>query len=91
MLKGDVLISPGLQGFGVAGVLRDFVLNKLAPSLSLSVKVVDFSLDELKGSDAVFITNAVDGVVHVSAIDGEACAENKIVKALQHRLAEIYQ
>jgi 4-amino-4-deoxychorismate lyase len=67
-VKNDRLMTPLLSGAGVKGVLRRLILERLAPSCSLSVEEVEFSIDELLLADEVFLTNGVRGIWPVKAL-----------------------
>jgi 4-amino-4-deoxychorismate lyase len=62
------LFTPDLQQSGVAGVMRDFVLD-VASRAGLPVRIVREKADVLEQADAVFLTSAT-GLVPVSECDG---------------------
>ena len=62
------LITPDLQRSGVAGVMREFVLD-VASRAGLPVKIVREKVDVLEQAEAVFLTNAT-GLVPVSECNG---------------------
>ena len=61
MRRGDVLATPDLSHCGVSGVMREWVLSRVA-DLGLRAEVRDIRLDELAQADEVFLTNSVLGV-----------------------------
>ena len=67
-VKADVLYTPLLDRCGVAGVIRKYVLETLAPALGLAVKQARYRLDELYSADEIFVTNSVIGLWSVSSI-----------------------
>jgi 4-amino-4-deoxychorismate lyase len=70
------LITPALDRCGVAGVARAEVLAQRA------CEVRDLTMAELMRADEVFLTNAVRGVVPVSALDGRLWQVGETARAL---------
>ncbi len=60
LIQGGRLITPDLSTCGVAGVVRELVLE-VAAELGLQSRVAAVTLGELNRADALFITNAVHG------------------------------
>ena len=68
---GTELYSPLLEQCGVAGVMRQKVID-IAGTLNIPVNIVDISKDNFLQMDAVFITNSLIGIWPVKKIiDGE--------------------
>ena len=67
-VQGGHVYTPALNLCGVAGVLRRWLLDDLAPELSLPCLVLPITLDELSGFDEVFIGNSVRGFMPVTQI-----------------------
>lgn len=68
MIKDGLLITPHLDRCGVAGVVREVVLKRLAPRLQLPVSLDRLLLEQLNDADEVFICNSVLGIVPVIAV-----------------------
>lgn len=68
IVRNGVLVTPRLDQCGVAGVMRAFIMEKLAATISLPVQEARLVLAELIAADAVFVCNSVFGVWPVSAI-----------------------
>lgn len=60
-LLNGVLVTPDLSRCGVAGVLRDWVIE-WAQRNSMTVQVRDLSWAELQTADLIFLTNSVFGI-----------------------------
>lgn len=56
------LLTPSLHRCGVAGVVRQFIVEVLAPELDMEVGVGDLLIDDLLGADELFICNSVIGI-----------------------------
>jgi 4-amino-4-deoxychorismate lyase len=80
-IQGNNLITPDVSDAGVAGVVRDLVLES-APKLDLIPKIVPLRLDTLKQANALFITNSLLGVCPVNRFE-EQCYD---VNAIPHGL-----
>lgn len=60
--SGGVLKTPILDRCGVAGVMRSYMLEQLAPSLSLPIQEQRLTVNELLSADGVFVCNSVFGL-----------------------------
>jgi 4-amino-4-deoxychorismate lyase len=62
LLSNGCLRTPALQRCGVEGIVRNLVIERLAPGLSIDLEVSDFYIDDLINADSVFITNSLIGI-----------------------------
>lgn len=60
-VRNGKLLTPALEGSGVAGIMRERLLE-LAPGHGLAVEVVDLYPDQLGGMDEVFTCNSLYGI-----------------------------
>ena len=67
-VRAGVMITPSLMYCGVDGVLKQFLQQQLAPSLSVKVQEENISLDQLMAADEVFIGNSVRGFWPVTSL-----------------------
>ncbi len=58
------LFTPSLNDCGVAGIMRNYLLNSIAEAKEIN----DCSLDRLLGADEIFICNSVFGIWPVNSI-----------------------
>lgn len=65
MVKNGLLFTPHLDRCGVAGVLRGYILEVLAPELSLPVSLDRLLPERLADADELFICNSIIGIVPV--------------------------
>ncbi len=82
-ILGDELYTPLLEQCGVAGVMRQQVIN-LANELNITVNIVDISQQNFLQMDALFITNSLIGLWPVKTI----VDEKKSVNFLQNNLLD---
>jgi len=66
--QGDTLITPRLDGAGIAGVVRALLLQ-LAERRRMEVREQTLTLEQLKSSDAVYVTNSLIGVMRVGRFE----------------------
>ncbi|PSU26136.1 aminodeoxychorismate lyase [Photobacterium phosphoreum] len=83
--QGNTVYTPALQRAGVAGVMRQHVLDIL-DELNYDYQVGDFDLDALLAADEVFITNALMALVPVNQIHTTQYCERTMFKTLWKRL-----
>lgn len=62
ILEGGKLITPPIEQCGVAGVMREFIMHKLAPQIGVDVVEQSISLQRFYASDACGVSNAVQGL-----------------------------
>ena len=63
------LHTPTLNGCGVRGIIRERLIEELAPALGYPVIEGDYRLPQLRQAEAVFLCNSVVGIREVAAID----------------------
>ncbi|EAT13332.1 aminodeoxychorismate lyase [Bermanella marisrubri] len=66
--KGDVWYTPELYESGVAGVMRQFIMNQ-SSTLSLQLEAGKIHQEDLKTMDAAFICNSILGVVPIKRVE----------------------
>lgn len=88
MVRNAQLITPAVDRCGVAGIIRDIVLNSYASQLSLDTSVDRLLPVALQQADEVFICNSVIGIVPVVAIDNTHFSIGPVTRALQLCLLE---
>jgi len=68
VIHGDSVSTPALDRCGVAGVMRQHLLNTLSANGG-TLTICDISWDQLLSADEVFLTNSQFGVLPVRACD----------------------
>jgi 4-amino-4-deoxychorismate lyase len=62
LIKNGELFTPDLSKAGVAGVMRRFIIETLAPQAGLNVSIKNLSLADLMSADAAFLCNSIYGI-----------------------------
>lgn len=75
------LLTPELDQCGVAGVMRDRVID-LAKELGLELQVASLTPRHLGGADALFLTNSLIGIWPIRELDGRPYVVDAIPRAL---------
>ena len=83
--KGNTVYTPALQRAGVAGVMRQHVLDMLY-KLNCDYQVGDFDLAAVFAADEVFITNALMALVPINQIQTTQYSEHTMFEILWKRL-----
>ena len=65
LVRGGELVTPDLARCGVAGVLRQLVIE-LARSNAIPARIANVSIDELLAADELFLVNSVIGVWQIA-------------------------
>ena len=66
--SGDTLITPALNGSGIAGVVRELICERVEASGD-SVRITDLSLDDIRRADAVYMSNSLIGIKRVGCFE----------------------
>jgi 4-amino-4-deoxychorismate lyase len=66
---GEDLITPPVDRCGVAGTVRELVIQELAPAAGMAVRIEAVDAERLAQADELFLTNALAGIRSVSRCD----------------------
>lgn len=80
------LLTPSLHRCGVTGIIRQFIIRRLAPELRLKTRVTDLRIDNLLQADELFICNSVMGIWPVHAIGCHHKPVGPVTRQLQQHL-----
>ena len=86
--KNDSLVTPDLSQCGVAGTVRQLVLDT-AEDLSVPYRIDKCSIDDCHHADALFLTNALAGIKPVNQFESTlyqatAWPQHLYNKVMQH-------
>jgi 4-amino-4-deoxychorismate lyase len=84
------LLTPLIDRYGVAGVVRRCVIDVLAPQLGIEVKETDIPAQNLHFANSGFLTNTVIGIVPIRRLQGRTLVMPPIIEHLQHAL-DVYR
>lgn len=79
---GNTLLTPALSGSGVAGIMREQVLE-LAAGQGLAVEITDLYPDQLGRMDEVFTCNSLYGIWPVLEYAGHSWPAGPLTRRLQ--------
>ena len=88
VVVGETLLTPPVEKAGIRGVMRRYVIERLAPLVGKKVVVKPITTEMVAGASEVFITNALRGIHPVVAVDSQSLAIGKLTTALQQALLE---
>jgi branched-chain amino acid aminotransferase len=74
VVRRDVLLTPGLAGPLVPGIMRQVILER-AEHLGLSHREENLTLDSLRTASEVFLTNSVRGIIPAASLEGRKFAD----------------
>jgi 4-amino-4-deoxychorismate lyase len=80
--KGS-LQTPDLSHCGVAGVMREFILNQ-APALGVRVAVRSLTLADIKRAEELFVCNSLVGLWPVRCLEGTQYPLGSLTQRLRH-------
>ncbi len=81
LVRNGVLVTPELKRCGVAGVMRELIIEQAA-TLNIPLKREDIGLDDLRHAEAMFISNSLIGILPVRSFSGRAYRLDSIPSAL---------
>jgi len=84
-----VLLTPLVNHCGVAGVMRDCIIEHLAPSVARGVKELELTLDDIKQADEMFMCNSVMGIRPVVSLEDCHWGSGDVTQELQQALTSL--
>ncbi len=81
------LITPTLDGSGVAGIMREMVIE-FSNKKGKLVTICDITLDHLERCEEVFVSNSIHGVIPVRKIDDRDYSLGPVTHELQLEAAK---
>jgi len=85
MARSGQLLTPSLQRCGVAGVMREEILEQ-AQRLGIRCDVRDIAYAELLAADEVFLCNSLYGIWPVRELEGHCWEIGELTRVLQKSL-----
>jgi 4-amino-4-deoxychorismate lyase len=89
-VKNNILYTPSLRQAGIAGIMRDFVLQTAQKS-GIQVEQGTFSPEQLLEADELFVTNSIIGIWGIQSLASQSFIIGDITRMLQTRLAQFKQ
>ena len=84
--RNNELVTPSIDGAGVAGVMRQVIMDELAPAIDMPCYNAD--IVRMTEFAEVFISNAMIGIVPVIAVDKTRFAIGPVTRQLQQQLQQ---
>jgi 4-amino-4-deoxychorismate lyase len=81
-LRGGALVTPRLDGSGIAGVMRELILDS-ARADGIPVSIAVLTPAEIRAADALYLVNSVIGVWPVAALDDLTWGEHLFTPKLR--------
>lgn len=88
VVEADCLMTPSLERCGVAGVMREEVLEQ-ARQAGVSTQIGDLSLEQLYRADEVFVCNSLYGIWPVRQLDARVWPVGPLTRKLQRLVADL--
>ncbi len=88
LVVGDLLLTPELNRCGVAGIMRQKILDR-APALGLRTRVRPVEPDEIDAADELFLCNSVTGIRPVARMDARRWPAHPVTDRLIEALNPI--
>jgi 4-amino-4-deoxychorismate lyase len=87
LVKDGLLSTPDLARCGVAGIMRDVVLE-LAEGQGIGTRVCDIGLDTLFQADELFVCNSLHGIWPIIAVNSNRYPRGAVTTGLQSRVQD---
>lgn len=84
------LYTPLLHRCGIAGTMRRWIMETVAPELEVTLLEKDLPLETLYEADEVFICNSVFGVVPVAGVGDRRWQRGPVTAAVQRRVMMLF-
>jgi len=82
MVQNGILITPNLSHCGVAGIMRERILE-LAEKEKLSIRIAHITKEQLLAADEIFLSNSLIGLWPVTKLDGQLFTIGETSRKLQ--------
>lgn len=82
-----VLLTPDLSYSGVAGVMRELVLES-APALALACRITTLTPEEILNAEEVFLTNSLIGLWPVTRVESRTYPAGPVTQRLRALIQE---
>ena len=89
IIKNNVIKTAPKSNLILAGVTREFILDKVIKDSGFTIHEENFGLDELLKADEVFLTNSSQGISIIDKIDQHVIKNNK-ENTITHQLFNSY-
>lgn len=83
LIKNNTLYTPLLTYSGVKGVMREHIINTIAPALNIALIEQDITASQLTEFDEAFVCNSVQGLWPLKSIGDNKLAVGVISKLIQ--------
>lgn len=92
IVTGQRLLTPPLEEGPLPGVVRGLILHELASAAGVEVAERALTSEDVQAADAVFLTNALLGILPVASLDGRHVGGDRThIGALDELLARRYE
>lgn len=88
IVESGVLRTPSVERCGVAGVMREEILQR-AGQLGVQVQICDLAIERLLGADEVFVCNSLYGIWPVRQFDTCVWPVGPVTRKLQRLVADL--
>lgn len=88
IVESGVLLTPSLARCGVAGVMREEILDR-ARQAGMPTRVCDLPLERLLGADEVFVCNSLYGIWPVRQLEARVWPVGPLTRKLQRLVADL--
>ena len=86
--RGKRLSTPDLSGCGVAGIMRELVLEVSEQAGGLVPEITAMGVDDLSTAEECFLTNSLIGIWPINTIAGQPLRAGPVAHELQKLLTE---
>ena len=87
IVNDNTIITPELSQNGVAGVMRDYLLN-VADKIGVETQIMSLSLSDISAADEIFVTNSLIGLWPVKYFLQHQYTNHKVTQKLLKLIQE---
>ena len=77
IVKDSVIKTCPKTNLILPGITRSFIINQIIKKNNYKFKEENFSLDELKSADEIFVTNSTQGVIEINKLDDKEIGDGE--------------
>ncbi|MGH1487407.1 MAG: aminodeoxychorismate lyase [Cellvibrionaceae bacterium] len=83
IVNNEKVYTPLLDQNGVAGVMREVIIDKIAPQLGIECVETAITVDDFLEAEEIFLTNSITGVWPVIKIEQKSVKVGPVTRSIQ--------
>ena len=83
IVNNEKVYTPRLDQNGVAGVMREVIIDKITPQLGIECAEASMTMNDLLAAEEIFLTNSITGVWPVIQVEQKSIKVGPVTRSIQ--------